>query len=57
MAAGTPFVSTAHYHMLYLFEMFGIKEDELEFISLQMDATAVQWENGTIDGSCKFEPR
>ena len=51
-----PFGSTAHFHMMFALEQFGINPKEVNVIDLSPPEMVVAWERGAIDGGFVWYP-
>ena len=52
----TPFVSTAHYQLLYALQRAGIAPSKLTLVNLNPDEIAKAWSKGTIDAAFVWDP-
>jgi len=53
---GVPFVSTTHFHTLFMLEQFGIEPTEVKLLNMQPSAITAAWERGDIDGAFVWDP-
>jgi taurine transport system substrate-binding protein len=52
----TPFVSTAHYQLLFGLEKAGVNPREVQILNMRPAEIAAAWERGDIDGTFIWEP-
>lgn len=52
----TPFVSTAHYQLLFALNKAGVNPKELQIVNLRPPEIAAAWERGDIDATFIWEP-
>jgi taurine transport system substrate-binding protein len=52
----TPFASTAHYHVLYALELWGIDPRSVEILNMQPNQIAAAWARGDIDAAFAWGP-
>lgn len=53
---GVPFASTAHYHVLYALELWGIDPRSVEILNMQPNQVAAAWARGDIDAGFVWGP-
>jgi taurine transport system substrate-binding protein len=53
---GTPFVSTAHFQLLYALNKAGIKASELQILNMRPPEVAAAWGRGDIDATFIWDP-
>ena len=53
---GVPFVSTAHFHILFALEQFGIEPYAVKLLNMQPNAIAAAWERDDIDAAFVWDP-
>lgn len=52
----TPFVSTAHYQLIYAMGKKGLKPTDVQILNLRPPEIAAAWERGDIDGTFIWDP-
>jgi taurine transport system substrate-binding protein len=52
----TPFVSTAHYQLLFALNKAGVNPKEVQLLNLRPPEIAAAWERGDIDGTFIWDP-
>lgn len=52
----TPFVSTAHYQLIYALSKAGIPARDVQLLNLRPPEIAAAWERGDIDGTFIWDP-
>lgn len=52
----TPFVSTAHFQLIYALDKAGLKTGDVEVLNLRAPDVAAAWERGDIDATFIWEP-
>lgn len=52
----TPFVSTAHYQLLFALNHAGVNPKEIQILNLRPPEIAAAWERGDIDATFIWEP-
>jgi taurine transport system substrate-binding protein len=52
----TPFVSTAHYQLLYALNKAGINPKDVTILNMRPPEIAAAWERGDIDGTFIWDP-
>jgi taurine transport system substrate-binding protein len=52
----TPFVSTAHYQLLFALNAAGINPKEIQILNLRPPEIAAAWERGDLDATFIWEP-
>jgi len=53
---GVPFVSTTHFHTLFVIEQFGMAPTDVELLNMQPNAIAAAWTRGDIDAAFVWDP-
>ena len=53
---GVPFVSTAHFHLLFALEQFRIAPGKVRLLNMQPNAIAAAWLRGNIDAAYVWNP-
>ena len=52
----TPFVSTAHYQLLYALKKAGVNAKDVQLLNMRPPEIAAAWERGDIDGAFIWDP-
>ena len=52
----TPFVSTAHYQLLFALNKAGVNPKEVQILNMRPPEIAAAWERGDIDGTFIWDP-
>jgi taurine transport system substrate-binding protein len=51
-----PFASTAHFHLLFALEQFGIEPGQVQLLNLQPEEIVSAWQRGDIDAAFVWNP-
>lgn len=52
----TPFVSTAHYQLMFALQKAGINPKDVQLLNMRPPEIAAAWERGDLDGTFIWEP-
>jgi len=53
---GTPFVSTAHFQLLYAMHQAGLKASDVQVLNMRLPEIAAAWSRGDIDATFIWDP-